>query len=691
MTREQAREHINSLLPQELTRAKKKVSGYYTYICPFCRNGSGEDGTGISTKNGKNYTCFRGCFSSLDYLDILKKQHGTDKELDIFNHYDLPIDNDPLHSSATTRQNKMLLSETETEPKQPETKDYKNYFIQVAKNLQKSKEGQEYIKRRGISLETAIKFKLGYDPTWRHPKAPTTVPTSSRLIIPTGESSYTARDINPNATDYAKQKVKGREDIDGNPLYNVEALTGTGNPYIFIVEGEIDALSVIEVGGQAVAIGSISNKGKLIQAIKDMPPTMPLVLSLDIDENEAGQKAQAFIKKELEALGIPFLEVNISSKYSDPNEHLQADKDIFATFVKDPLNAEREQLKATYMEENAVVNCLNDFMGDIRESANTPATPTGFTLLDDVLDGGFYEGLYILGALSSLGKTSFCLQIADQIAKSGQDVIIFSLEMSKYELISKSLSRLTIMLDKGKNDKGYYYARTNRQITAGAKWGKYSERETTLIKNAVTAYGNEYASNLFINEGLGDIGAEMIKGIVKEHISFTGSRPLVMIDYLQILQPYDVRATDKANTDKAVLELKRMSRDFKIPVLAISSFNRDNYLSPVNMSSFKESGAIEYSSDVLFGLQFDGMDSLSEYEGTDQRRKNANKAEMLEKIEDWKKAEPRKVQLKILKNRNGATGESIYYDYYPKFNYFTESTNVKGIMVDSNKIAIKRR
>ena len=51
-----------------------------------------------------------------------------------------------------------------------------------------------------------------------------------------------------------------------------------------------------------------------------------------------------------------------------------------------------------------------------------------------------------------------------------------------------------------------------------------------------------------------------------------------------------------------------MSRDYRLPIIGISSFNRDNYTAPVNLASFKESGAIEYSSDVLIGLQYEGMD-----------------------------------------------------------------------------------
>ncbi|MDR3046770.1 MAG: toprim domain-containing protein [Bacteroidales bacterium] len=675
MTREQAREEINNRLTVELTKAPKRISGYDTYICPFCGNGSGKDGTGISTKDGIHYKCFK-CDFWGDYLEYLKKLHN-ENETEIFGRYNLTIDNGQTRPSATTEQKQPEISKSErlqtlATPEQSQriasdSVDYTQYYKE--RNAQAGL--TEYFTFRGISSETVNRFMLGYDPEWRHPKVPATVPTTARVIIPTSKYTYVARDTDPNATQYKKQKV------GGSPLFNAEALTGTESSFVFIVEGEFDALSVIDVGGQAVALSGTGGKNKLLEAVKHVTPTATLVLAIDNDE--AGQKVQAEIKKELETLKIPFIEVNISGKHKDPNEHLQKDRETFSAFIKDPQNTERDQRKGEYMKTNAAVNCLDAFMEGIKKSANTPATPTGFPLLDEVLDDGLFEGLYILGAISSIGKTSFCLQIADQIARQKNDVIIFSLEMSRYELISKSLSRLTIMADKGRKENDCYYARSSREITAGSKWKNYSQRETTLITNAINTYGNEYARNLYIHESLKRMGIEDISRTIKEHISFTGNKPFVLIDYLQIIAPFEPRATDKFNTDTAVTELKILSKECKIPILAISSFNRDNYLSPVNMASFKESGAIEYSSDVLFGLQFEGMDNMSEYEGTDERRKNAGKAEMLEKIEEWKSAEPRKIQLKILKNRSGTTGASIYYDYYPMFNWFRESTERKGM------------
>ena len=110
--------------------------------------------------------------------------------------------------------------------------------------------------------------------------------------------------------------------------------------------------------------------------------------------------------------------------------------------------------------------------------------------------------------------------------------------------------------------------------------------------------------------------------------------------------------------------------DGYIPVLSVSSLNRENYMLPISMTAFKESGAIEYSSDVLFGLQFEGTDELSQK--FDGRKGEKSKTDMIKQVDEWKKANPRKIQLKILKNRNGATGESVYFDYYQQFNYFRE-------------------
>lgn len=81
-----------------------------------------------------------------------------------------------------------------------------------------------------------------------------------------------------------------------------------GTEPVFISEGEIDALSIIDVGGQALALDGAGNKNKFIEFCKSSPPTVPVILSLDNDG--AGRKAQS----ELIA-AINNLNISVRSKY----------------------------------------------------------------------------------------------------------------------------------------------------------------------------------------------------------------------------------------------------------------------------------------------------------------------------------------------------------------------------------------
>lgn len=290
---------------------------------------------------------------------------------------------------------------------------------------------------------------------------------------------------------------------------------------------------------------------------------------------------------------------------------------------------------------------LEDFKKRVLSNSQPEAISTGFSELDLQLGGGFFAGLYFIGAISSLGKTTLVGQIANQIAAMGNDVMIFSLEMSCEELMAKDISRLTGVA--GGNNNGL----STRHILNKVR-SRWTDSDLKLIDTAFEVY-EEIADHIYIQEGVGDISVEDVQEEVEKHIQETNKKPIVIIDYIQILAPYSEKySTDKQNVDKTVLELKRMSRDWGIPVIGISSLNRQNYRESISMAAFKESGSIEYSADVLLGLQFKGMGM----EGFD--------------IETAKQASPRDVELKILKNRNGPVGGIINFEYLPKINYFIE-------------------
>lgn len=670
MNRDAAKKYMRERAVEYLKPDKSRKG----FICPVCGSGSGKNGTGISTKDGIHFTCWAGCFSNEDMIDIIGKEYNLSeyndklyKAAELFNITIEPYresPQNPIREYFGRAEGKIMNNEYKSRQERSQSPerlyiDYTDFFSQAAERLGET----EY--HRGISLDTLYRFNVGYVAEWRHPNAPN-APTSPRLIIPTSRQSYLARDTRADLTELQQKYSKSK--VGKVQLFNKKALKEATKP-IFIVEGEIDALSIIDVGGEAVALGSISNKRALIATLENERPAQPLIIAMDNDES--GIKANRELVEELERLRIPFYRLDIFSPHKDANEALNADREAFISAVEQAENIEAETLEAEreQIRREAAFYSLSDFIGRIEQSEKFSFVPTGFDILDNLLDGGLYAGLYVVGAISSLGKTTFCLQVADQVAQSGRDVLIFSLEMPRDELIAKSISRITFienMRQNGSTD----HAKTTRGIMTGTRYAGYSQKERDLIRGSVTAYG-KYAKNIYITEGMGNIGVGDIRDKVQKHVKTTGRAPVVLIDYLQIIAPSDMRATDKQNTDKAVLELKRMSRDYNIPIIGISSFNRDNYSAPVNLTSFKESGAIEYSSDVLIGLQYYGMDYQ---EGEADKAREKRIRELTKSlVNDGKNGRAQKIQIKILKNRNGSKGEALL-NFYPMFNYFESSS-----------------
>lgn len=313
---------------------------------------------------------------------------------------------------------------------------------------------------------------------------------------------------------------------------------------------------------------------------------------------------------------------------------------------------------------------------------------TGFENLDKKLDGGFMgEQLIFLGAISSLGKTSFALQIATQIAEQGRDVLIFSLEMSKNELNAKTISRYTHEL----TEKDIYRRTlrlTTRDILSGnvggvAFGGKGINNQGEVFIEAFNA-AKKIAANTRIYVGENNVDVDLVRDVVENHIGVTKNRPFVILDYLQILQPSPLAKTadKRILTDYDVTRLKVLSRDFHIPVFVISAFNRTSYLDPVNYGSFSESSRIEYSSDILLAMQYQGMDYIKKWITTEKGKRKvfenkieheARVRELLNKMSiNGAAGECLPIELKILKNRNGSKG-SLFFEFLPAYNYYSVS------------------
>lgn len=299
---------------------------------------------------------------------------------------------------------------------------------------------------------------------------------------------------------------------------------------------------------------------------------------------------------------------------------------------------------------DSMLRYLNvDFQPDRERHSIYKDRKTGFSNLDRELNG-LYPGLYVVGGISSVGKTTFIHQLADQLAGMGDHIIYFSLEQSRLELASKSLSRLTMQ----QSTQQY---KQDAVSGISVRTGNNSES----VQRAIETY-KETAQRVNVIEGNFNTTAPAIRAYVEQYIKDNGVRPIVVIDYLQILQG-DPHLGDKQRIDSTVTELKRMTRDHNITLFVISSLNRGNYLTPIDFESFKESGSIEYTCDVLWGLQLDAInDPIFNKEGKIKEKR--------ELIKLAKLADPRRIELVCLKNRNGKSSFTCGFTYYPRNDLF---------------------
>ncbi|OQA06364.1 MAG: Replicative DNA helicase [Firmicutes bacterium ADurb.Bin373] len=288
------------------------------------------------------------------------------------------------------------------------------------------------------------------------------------------------------------------------------------------------------------------------------------------------------------------------------------------------------------------------FVKDLKRFIGFKDKKTGFANLDAKC-GGLYPGLYVIGAISSLGKTTFIHQMGDQLAAAGDHVLFFSLEQNRLEMATKSLSRITARHDKKT-------AKSAINIRGG-------NVTTPEVLNAAEEY-LAIADRISVIECNFNTSVNFIIDYTRDYMDANpGITPVIIVDYLQIIPPTDPRQSDKEKVDNIVRGLKKLQSDNDLVVFVVSSINRANYLNPIDFESFKESGGIEYTADVVWGLQLQILnDDLFGKENKIKEKREAVRAA--------KKAIPRKIELLCLKNRYGISSYSCGFNYFPQFDLF---------------------
>lgn len=626
------------------------------YVCPVCGNGSGEDGTGVNLIKGQSfrYKCFK-CDTSGDVINFYAAEHHLDNReaiLQVCTLYGLEVSTKKF--KRIPHAHRRISSNAEFVKNQAEIEIIANDIVLAASHLHET----DYFSKRGISYETSEKYHCGYIEQWTHPtkRGANNIFPSPRVIIPTSSESYVARSTDDNKV----PKIKAGT----TSIFNIGILKSS-QQHVVIVEGEFDALSIIEAGNDAIALGSTSNVDKLIDWLreKNIQPHLPLVLSLDADE--AGQKATDKLADALRDMCIRFYSVNlIVEGCKDQNESLVKFRDDFLKMIADIPN------KINQLQQQARFK-LTDFAKIDKWEKNIrtgrKAISTGWNSLDKALDGGLYEGLYVIPGTPGTGKTALALQMAFQIAQQQQDVLYISMEMSEEEIYERHISRISYQLF-WNDEKSRHKAKT---VHSMIQEGKTVAQARELFKKVAPYLRTECS--------VGTIDADDIRRIVEIYEYELNSLPVVFIDYLQILKAHDAHMTDKQSVDYNVLRLKQLSRDFKISVVILSSMNRMSYSDVISMAALKESGAIEYTADVCLGLQHANMEQIKT--GT-----SAGKAEKTIRL--MKGKTERDMEIVILKNRNGKIGEELSFSYYAMFHHFKDNSKSYNTFYNKEKDCI---
>lgn len=519
----------------------------------------------------------------------------------------------------------------------------------------KNSKAEEYLKNRGITSNELIDyFNLGYNKEFN----------CLTICYNNNKDYFIKRTLSENS------KLRYFKPLDNEPIFNKEAILESD--YIFIVEGQIDSLSILESllrnENNSFNNGSIklSNNEKItsiaingttginnlidyLQTIREKIRTKTFILSFDNDQ--AGKQAIEKLE-ELKAKNNLFFNTVEATwtrqDLKDCNDFLiyneDFEKEILINIYKD---------KADFLAENSTIKKTERFLNKVNNNEFS-FIETPYKKLNEYLGGGLTDGLYTIGAISSLGKTTFCLNLANELARQKNFIYYFTLEQSEEDLISKSLSYLSYK----NNEK---YALTQQEVMFIKNEKKHIFDKKERYKNFLNCFNDfqtEIAPHLYLYEAIGRITPEIIKKKTLEFIRAMKKKPIIIVDYLQLLKCEEASTNEKEKIDNNLISLKQLSRDLNLAIILISSFNRDSYNKEPSMASFKESGGIEYSSDVMIVLKPLKVAKTEE-----------------ENIKICKSQPKRNIILNIIKNRRGETNQEIKFIYTASYNHYEEINN----------------
>ena len=277
-------------------------------------------------KKKNKCTCFS-CGKNYDIFDLVKMEYNLKtfpeqlKKVEEFMKNPELIED--VNKTIYSQKNiEITLNSTVQEKKVEEKKIYPEFYYYY-RDCKKRISETDYLQKRGISKETQNKYNIGYDTNFIEGKMKFPI---QAIVIPISKDSYTVRNIN-NTSKFRYAKVGEAA------IFNYWELEQNKKDIFYIVEGEIDALSIIEAGRKSIALGSVNEVNLLVNKLKEDKFNNKFILMLDNDEK--GKMWQEILYTKLKEIGINVEKSDILGKYKDPNEFLMKDREKFLSLFQE--------------------------------------------------------------------------------------------------------------------------------------------------------------------------------------------------------------------------------------------------------------------------------------------------------------------------------------------------------------------
>lgn len=319
------------------------------------------------------------------------------------------------------------------------------------------------------------------------------------------------------------------------------------------------------------------------------------------------------------------------------------------------------------------VELFDSFMGKIQTEAYKPMR-TGMSAFDNLLGGGIMkQSLVILSAAPGTGKTTFAQQIFETMAKDGNDVVFLNLEMSREQLLARSVSRIV------KRNGGTL---TASGILQGFKWTDEQRRQAN---QAATEYRTRIAPRMHYNPDGCTTDLQSITEVLtrEAEMAIAAGRkpPVVVLDYLHLVTSAQ-REEQSEIVKKTVAALKDYAIKYDTFVFCISATNRtSNQRGTISLESGRDTSAIEYTADIALSLNYAALHDKTKLPmprkdddgnvipgSIEYQTADANNPDHMEYLQ---KQQPRQMLVQVLKNRMNEPGSKLYFAFDAAFSQFT--------------------